>query len=116
MSINLNFTQLCELFKSDPEAFENFRKLEIEKVIKASSEKSQKRLRGLQFQIDAKRSIYKDKPYMSCMEISKMMHTKFNELNYQLNSFCKPEQYPHHDASQQAQAPSEESRVLAFRR
>jgi hypothetical protein len=116
MSLNLNFTQLCDLFKSDPEAFESFRKREIDKFIEGCSEKSQHRLRGLQFQIDAKRTINKDKPYVSCMEISKMMHNKFNELNFELNSFCKPNQYPKTNASEQAQVYSEESRVVAFRR
>nr|WP_168711033.1 DUF3135 domain-containing protein [Ningiella ruwaisensis] len=93
MSTNLDFDHLSELYKTDPQAFEQLRKREIEKLISKAPEKSQRRLRGLQFQIDAKRQINKDKPYRAYMEISKMMHESFNKLNHELNQFCGRRSY-----------------------
>ena len=93
MSENLDFDYLCNLLKTDPEAFEAYREREIEKVIQSAPEATQQRLRGLQFQIDAKREVYKDRPYMCCMEISKMMHESFHNLNYKLSEFCGRKAY-----------------------
>ncbi len=85
MSDQLNFDKLCELYQTDPEQFEEFRRQEIEKVINSAPESSQKRLRGIQFQVDAKRQINKNAPFVACMEISKMMHESFDELRHNLN-------------------------------
>jgi hypothetical protein len=85
MGDNIDFDHLSELFKTDPEKFERVRREKIEQMIQSASESSQRRLRGLQFQIDAKREIYKHKPFVSCMEISKMMHSSFEKMRYELN-------------------------------
>lgn len=85
MAININFDELSELFKTDPEAFERVRREKIEQMINGASESSQRRLKGLQFQIDAKREIYKDKPFVSCIEISKMMHSSFEKMRHELD-------------------------------
>jgi hypothetical protein len=85
MTENINFDELSELFKTDPEKFERVRHEKIEQMVNSASKSSQRRLKGLQFQIDAKREIYKHKPFVSCMEISKMMHSSFEKMRYELN-------------------------------
>lgn len=85
MSNELDFDKLCKLYKSDPQKFEEYRQKEIEKVISSAPKSTQKRLRGLQFQVDAKRQIHKDAPFVACIEISKMMHESFNDLRHNLN-------------------------------
>jgi len=85
MSINLDFDYLSELYKTDPEKFEELRSQEIENVIKSAREKDQKRLRGLQFRIDATREIHAKSPMGACIAISKMMHESFEEMRFNLN-------------------------------
>lgn len=87
MSNNLDFEYLSELYKSDPVKFEEIRTQEIEKVIESASDRNKMRLRGLQFQIDAKRAIHKDSPMGSALAVSKMMHESFESLRYHLNQF-----------------------------
>lgn len=87
----LDFDDWLQLFKSDPIAFEEMRKQEIERFINNAPEYNQRRLRGLQFRVDAKRDMLKHTPYKACVELSKMMHESFAELRYQLNEMCAPE-------------------------
>jgi hypothetical protein len=85
MSTNLDFDYLSKLYKTDPVKFEELRAQEIEKVIQSASTQGQRRLRGLQFQIDAKRKIHKDSPIGASIAISKMMHESFESLRFHLN-------------------------------
>ena len=79
-----NFDQMRALAQSDPEKLERLRLQEVENIINSAPEKMQRRLRGLQFQIDCKR-----KANMSsmgaCIAISKMMHESLHRLNAVLN-------------------------------
>lgn len=86
MSINLDFDYLSQLYQTDPEKFEALRLQEIENVINSAPEKSQKRLRGIQFQIDSTRSIHKNSSMGACIAISNMMHESFTKLRFHLNS------------------------------
>lgn len=118
MSTKLDFDKLSQLYKDDPAAFEEYRAQEIEKLIQGASERSQQRLRGLQFQIDAKRSINKSSPVKACMEISQMMHESFENMRYQLNKLTNNEEcvnyrYPIVDHSEQTQA---SAKVVSFSR
>lgn len=85
MSTNLDFDYLSKLYKTDPEKFEELRVKEIEKMIDGASAQNKKRLKGLQFQIDAKRKIHADSPMGSCIAISKMMQESFGNLRFHLN-------------------------------
>jgi hypothetical protein len=85
MSTNLDFDYLSKLYQTDPEKFEELRAQEIAKVIDGASAEKQARLKGLQFQIDAKRNIHKDSPMGACIAISKMMHESFEDLRFHLN-------------------------------
>ncbi|HEY7772316.1 MAG TPA: DUF3135 domain-containing protein [Marinagarivorans sp.] len=76
--------ELIKLAQEDPDALEALRQREIDALINAAPASMQRRLRGLQFQIDAKRSISKT-PMASCMAISQMMFDSVYELNDALN-------------------------------
>ena len=72
--------QLLKLAKEDPAALEALRQREIEALISSASPDIQRRLRGLQFQIDAKRQVSKN-PMAACVAISRMMFDSVYELN-----------------------------------
>jgi hypothetical protein len=89
------FEELINLARHNPEALEKLREKHVEKLIGSAAAACQPRLRGLQFQIDAHRSIHANSPLGSCMKISQMMHESFAELRGWLNqmselndSFC----------------------------
>lgn len=79
-----SFDQLVRLAQKDPAKFEKFRKQQVDSLIDSLPEASQRRLRGLQFQIDCRRQLQKS-PMASCVEISKMMRDALNQLNAALN-------------------------------
>lgn len=76
--------QLLKLAKENPDALEALRQREIESLINSAPKKMQRRLRGLQFKIDAKRQMSKN-PMASCIEISRMMFDSVQELQQCLN-------------------------------
>lgn len=83
--------ELIKLAQEDPDALEALRQREIETLISSAPSGMQRRLRGLQFQIDAKRSISRT-PMAACMAISQMMFDSVYELNDALNGDgSKPE-------------------------
>ncbi|WP_439133380.1 DUF3135 domain-containing protein [Pseudomaricurvus sp.] len=82
---HLSFDELAELAQSDPQAFEAYRSQQIDNVINEAPEYLRHRLRGLQFQVDAQRSLH-DSPLGSCIKISQMMHDSFAQLQTALNS------------------------------
>jgi len=85
MSTSLDFNYLSTLAKTNPEELERFKAAEIEKIIQNASPRNQKRLRGIQFQVDAKNKIHQDSPMGACIELSKMMHESFETLRQTLN-------------------------------
>ena len=89
--------ELLRLAKEDPAELEAFRQREIEALINSAPERMQRRLRGLQFQIDAKRLISKN-PMASCIEISRMMFDAVHDLNRCLNG--------------QLQTPTQQAKVI----
>ncbi len=76
--------QLIELAKTNPEELERMRKQHVESLIARAPEHMQRRLRGLQFQIDSRRSLHEN-PMGSCMMISKMMLDSLSKLNSALH-------------------------------
>lgn len=66
------FTYWSNLAKNDPERFEQERKDAIEAVITVAPEHLQRRLRGLQWQIDMERSRASN-PLSACVRLNKMM-------------------------------------------
>ncbi|MFC3121690.1 DUF3135 domain-containing protein [Agaribacter flavus] len=114
----LDFDYLSDLAKNDPEKFEEVRQSEIEKVFKRASPHSQRRLRGLQFQIDAKRAANKDAPFAAYMQISKMMHESFDNMRYHLNKLTGNKGYNQQFADSACQNQYDQgngAKVLKFR-
>lgn len=71
---------LMSLAKTNPDALEAFRKSEVEKLIQRAPESLQRRLRGLQFQIDCKRQLHRSS-MGACLELSRMMQESIQALN-----------------------------------
>ncbi len=86
-----DFNAWRELFEQDPEAFERQRAELIERTIAASPERYQQRLRGLMFQVEAKRATARN-PLDACVKISNMMWDHFEQLRLHLNAVASPEQ------------------------
>jgi len=78
------FDELMRMAKDEPEKLEELRVKLSQQTIDAAPEKLQPRLRGLQFQVDAKRRLAKN-PLSACIQISEMMHQSFAELYEALN-------------------------------
>lgn len=117
MSTFLDFDYLKELAVSNPTEFEKVRANEIEKLIQSANEDTQRRLRGIQFQVDAQRKIHKDSPMGACVAISKMMHQSFEGLRCELNQhFNGHDPLSGHSANTNEQVAEKGSaRVIQFR-
>lgn len=79
-SANFDIEQLLTLAQTDPAALEALRDKRTEALIARASPDSQRRLRGLQFQIDCQRRIHKT-PLGACVAISQMMMVSLAKLN-----------------------------------
>jgi len=76
--------ELMLIARENPERLERIRHYFIEKHIQAAPERMQRRLRGLQFQIDGLRRIHKS-PMGSCIEISKLMYESLGKMRDTIN-------------------------------
>ncbi|MAZ88899.1 MAG: hypothetical protein CL693_14810 [Cellvibrionaceae bacterium] len=77
------FDELLELAQSDPEALERYRQQQIELTLSEAPECIRARLEGLQFQIDAQRSLHHN-PMGTCIKLSQMMQDSFQQLQAML--------------------------------
>ena len=83
-----DFDELLLLAQSNPEKLEALRKDMCEELINSAPLEKQRRLRGLQFQIDMERE--KSTSHMgACIRISQMMHESFDELRVNLNQLSE---------------------------
>ena len=96
-----SFDELAALAKEQPEKLEEFRQKEVERLISNAPERMHKRLRGLQFEVDAQRKIHKT-PMASCIAISNMMYKSLRKLNHALNGEYITPSTPHHNAQEQS--------------
>lgn len=94
------FDVLLQLAQEAPQELERLRLQLAHSTISSAPKQLQKRLHGLQFQIDAKRTLAKT-PLLACMQISEMMHQSFEQLRLILN---KPIKDQHPPAAQQTVA------------
>ena len=83
-----DFDTLKDLAEHSPEKLEQILRANIAEIYANAPEKHIRRLRGLQFQIDAQRKLSKS-PMESCVRISRMMHDSFSELNTALKQFSE---------------------------
>lgn len=79
-----DFDTLLERHKNDVKALDQIKKEATEAFINNVPKESQRRLRGLQFQIDMELRRSKS-PIEGCINISTMMHESLAELRSQLN-------------------------------
>lgn len=83
------FDELKDLAQHDPEGFEKLRTQLIEDCIQQSSARNQRRLKGLQFVIEARRRVA-DNPLKSLLDIQAMMHESFLSLQQALRDYQRP--------------------------
>ncbi len=74
-----SFEELMELALHEPAKLEELRQSWVEETISRAPELFQRRLRGLQFQIDMERERASN-PVSACVRISKMMHDGLSNL------------------------------------
>jgi len=79
-----DFDCLVKLAKQSPEEFEILRNALIEDTITSAQENNQRRLRGLQFQIDMTRRKSKT-PLAACIRISSLMQASLIKLRDYIN-------------------------------
>ncbi|MBU2984329.1 DUF3135 domain-containing protein [Saccharophagus degradans] len=79
----LEFDDLLKLAQDNPEHLENWRKSQVDSLISSAPEEFQRRLRGLQFQIDCERQKHSS-PMGTCVAISRMMYESMDKLNQAL--------------------------------
>ena len=82
----IDFERWAELASTDPQKFEELRQDKISAVINKTNGQRQKRLVGLQWQIDTLREQHKDSTVAACLAISELMWETFNELASVLRS------------------------------
>lgn len=80
-----SFDELVVMANEQPEALEALRQNLVNEVIDQAQPHTQSRLRGLQFQIDAQRSIAKT-PLAACVKLSSMMMDSFEKMRQELPS------------------------------
>lgn len=107
-----DFDYWMELHEADPVAFEQKRAELIQAEIAKAPEHLQRRLNGIQFELDAKRSL-SDSPLESCMQMSSQMWESFDMMRTQLNALARPEALTE-DEVQKLQKPIESAKVLSF--
>lgn len=81
---------LIALAKKDPAALERLRQQQVEELIASAPEDMQRRLRGLQFEIDSRRALHKN-PMGACVALSKMMLDSMTRLNEALHGMNAPD-------------------------
>ena len=105
-----SFDELVRIAQKDPAKYEELRNQLVNDLINDAPESTQRRLRGLQFQVDMERRRAKT-PMASCIAISKMMHDSLYTLGQTLNSATGQEV----DMDFMANSTSDEkARVLSF--
>ncbi len=86
-----SFDELMKLAQKDPEQLEVLRQSWVEEIISSAPEVFQRRLRGLQFQIDMEREKASN-PVSSCIRISQMMHNGLANLHEVITQKTLPEE------------------------
>jgi hypothetical protein len=99
-----SFDELLKLAQQDPDKLESLRQSCVDDIIDSAPEHFQRRLRGLQFQIDMEREKASN-PVSSCIRISQMMHEGLANLHQVITQQPLPEK---------AETALEENKVIPF--
>lgn len=106
-----DFDTLKKMAEQNPNALEELRQQFVNDLIDNAPPDLQRRLRGLQFQIDAQRRIHKT-PMAACIKLSQMMYDSFSELRYLLNDVTG--QGPQLPSSKSLNADQPAAQILDF--
>ncbi|MBK8973204.1 MAG: DUF3135 domain-containing protein [Hahellaceae bacterium] len=87
------FDVLLDMASKRPEQLEKLRAELIEDIIASAPERLQRRLRGLQFKVDATRQMSRS-PMASCIKVSQMMHESLHDLRGALTGLQQMESQP----------------------
>lgn len=87
----LEFDEWKQLFESDPDLFEYYRKQLLEKQVELAPESAKPRLRGLIFQMEAE-AVRSRTPLAYCIRLSAMMMDEFDKLRQQLTLLTGPQE------------------------
>ncbi|ABM20342.1 hypothetical protein Maqu_3271 [Marinobacter nauticus VT8] len=112
------FDDFVALLASDPEGFEALRTTLIENEIANAPLKDQRRLRGIQFQVDCARRASKN-PIASCVKIQKMLYESAEELKSLVQYHCAPTDSPTNQMDFGVKAltpPQTSNNILQFQR
>lgn len=82
------FDELKQLAATAPDELEMLRQRLVEEIICCAPEECQRRLRGLQFQIDMERRLAKN-PLDACIRLSRMMHESFEQMRSTLGDLIE---------------------------
>lgn len=100
------FEALRELAQNDPDQLEQLKSELIDELISNAAPNTQRRLKGLQFQIEMERRRAQN-PMAACVKISAMMHDSLSELSSMLRAQSNPS-YVH--------SPAAKARVISLHR
>ncbi|MDH5765992.1 MAG: DUF3135 domain-containing protein [Gammaproteobacteria bacterium] len=92
-----DFDHLMSLADNNPDELENLRKFFCDELISNAPERYQKRLRGLQFQVDMIRRKSKN-PLQSCILISRLMLDNCYNMQQAIRSLSHPDDYDYPEA------------------
>lgn len=109
---DFDFTEWAALAITDPESFSRRRLALLQTTIANAPAKSQPRLEGLQFRIDAKRRLART-PMNACLLLSTMMWDSFFDLKETLTPFSAQPDSPLPPPSDSAHPAA---RIIPFRR
>lgn len=104
------FDELLRIAEESPEQLEVLRQELVEDAINNAPKSYERRLRGLQFQIDMERRRSKT-PMAACIRISKMMHDHLYQLREVING---DEEMDMHPATEENEALESQSSVIPF--
>ena len=102
----IDFEHWSTLASSDPQKFEELRRDKISDFINRADTQRQKRLLGLQWQIDAVRAQHKDSSVAACLAISELMWETFQQLAEVLQSQA--------DSGLAAPIPTMQANIITF--
>lgn len=87
-SVEPSFDDLLHWAKHDPKRLDSYQKEKTQEIIDNAPNHIQRRLRGLQFQIDCQRELHRS-AIGRCIQISKMMHDSLDEMVQIVNGHKK---------------------------
>ncbi len=100
------FDELLELAQTDPQALELYRQQQIDALLNDAPQYLRSRLEGLQFQIDAQRTLHPS-PMGACLKLSQMMQDSFHHLQDLLSDMANGD-------SSNTETPQKNAKILPF--